>query len=204
MVSLNPAGYALCQEYARKRGSNTKNGTTWNDGILNLRDPKHPRATEFCGLAGEFAFSKITGIPLDLNYYAGGDEQDFIIFDQTHTNAKCASTIFSFRKAQLKATNEWGNLLPLEQDLYVFGGIFEDRGETATVWFTGAATKKMVLRYPMVPSRLGTRWDNYEIPFEELIPMKQFLEVYQAGEAAFREMLAGYDSKECGTEGPKP
>jgi hypothetical protein len=115
-------------------------GTQYGEGLLN--SDKDPYRTEFVGVCGEIAFSKIFGVPMDENYKPKGNDYDFlkmlgnkVLKIDVKTNSK------RYRNVFIRATNNYGKIQDLKSDIYVFAHLENETKESVDVVILGFVTK---------------------------------------------------------------
>ena len=168
--------YKKCQQASCGKNfwGNSKGGA-YGKGLGRTKNDKYKPART--GFLGQMAYCKVFGDPIDFSYKKGGDKYDSIIGREYKVDIKCAME--NRGKGLIYHTNEWGNRIPLNKDIYVFGYIhLEDRlNNKAEVVLTGYTLKKDIENNALVCQGVrGRGHKNYEIYFENLRPIKQLLD----------------------------
>ena len=168
IVVISPEDYIACDESSRNMWANKKSGM-YGKGLNNTDDD--PFRVERVGRLGEMGLARLLGTYPDLAYKEGGDSGDIIF------NGLSIDTQVAFRNygcGLIYAINEWGNVITVKSDIYVFGYLkSEDRdANSAEIAYVGWAPRKLIMEQPILPARKG-RHKNYEIEYSELLPLSE-------------------------------
>lgn len=127
------------------------------------------------GRLGELAVAQLLGVSANLNYINGGDSEDFI-YHGKRVDVKTATR--NYGKGLIYHKNEWGKIIPLEKDLYIFSFIKEEDRSTkyCKIAIVGYLPRYKVKRCPIERSRVaGARHLNYEVRFCDTYPIERLL-----------------------------
>lgn len=180
-VKISPEEWELCDEFSKQMWSQTKTNTAYGRGILNTN--KDPAKVERTGLLGEMAFAKISKLPMDLEYKAGGFPYDFC-FDlngeSITIDIKTASKLHSYKQMLIYAKTGRGKEIPLSAEYYVAAYLANENivEKRATVILIGSIHKSKVEKHPIVPAKVGHHW-NREINYSELDELDTLLQLIQ-------------------------
>ena len=171
-VKLTPEEWDICDKSSGEMWANKKSGSGYARGLLNTEDDKH--RSERIGRIGEVAFSKISGLPVDLTYIHQGDDHDFespIGGIDIKTSAKCPSY-----KQMLIMGEMHGREMKLSP-VYVAAFLaHEDKAnKKATVVIVGWATQAEVISGGLKKGRKGSYYKNYEVHYRDLRPIAELL-----------------------------
>ena len=174
-VKIESKEYQLCEETSRgeKYWANSKKGT-YGRGIGRTDDdPYKPVRT---GLLGEFAFSKVFGTKVDLEYKKGGDHHDTLLGGLT---IDLKTAMKNYGAGLIYQQNQWKKIIPLKSDLYVFAFIHHENREDgwANVRIVGYLTQEEVKKCPIKPARKGFHF-NYEVEYDKVRPIGELYDNY--------------------------
>jgi len=163
-----------------KMQASKKTGSSYNNGLGNtVDDEKHVERT---GRIGEMALSSITGCPVDLTYRECGDNMDFETDGVTY-DIKTASGLKPYRLGLIMVRNPEGFEMPLKCDIYIVAYVAKEDREamTADVVIVGYQTKEWLLaNCKEVPGMLNSLHMNFELPYSELLPARDLLEMMRS------------------------
>ncbi len=163
--------YDLCVGSASDMSCNNNKGA-FGKGLNNTA--RDPRGVERTGRLGEMAFCRYLGVEPDLSYIEGGDKQD-VIWNNLTMDIKIA---FSGRNGCcfVKMMDEWGNLISIHNDVYIFGYKEMDNfsGRSAVINVVGYLTNAEVKQQPVRIGRKGRGHYNYECYFAITHPIEEF------------------------------
>lgn len=170
-VIVSGEDYRICDECelwcSKKKGN-------WGSGLINSDEDKHK--AERTGLLGEMAFSKLSGLPINIEYQEGGSNNDFCL-----TTAKSKIDIkTAYRRPKYNAglircgTN--GKTIKLKSDIYIFGYVEKDlrQEKIAQIILVGGEYRENILKKKPQKARLGHHI-NYEVEYDQLIPIETLL-----------------------------
>lgn len=174
-VKLTPEEWDICDQSSANMWTNKKGGS-YGKGLINTIEDPH--FAERVGRIGEVAFSKISGLNVDLSYREKGDDQDFITKDGISIDVKTSSKCPAYK--QMLITGEMrGKALELKSDYYVAAYLaHEDRiNKKATVVIVGWCTREQGMAGGLKIGRKGTYYKNYEVHYRDLKPISELLEM---------------------------
>ena len=167
-VDLCEADIVLARNLSSEMWVNTKKGE-WGSGLINTKDD--PYRAERIGRMGEIAFSKLTGLPVNISYIKGGDKCDFTLEDGRTVNIKTAAKLYEYRAGLIRATTSNLNRVVLHNDLYIFSYV-----DDVAVIIVGYQTRGNIELRQMSEAKKGSHL-NYEIPYSELCSIDDLIEV---------------------------
>lgn len=158
-VNIDAHEYELCENTSNKWWANSKTGTYGRGLCRTSDDPCKPVRT---GLLGQMAYGKLFHAPVDLAYRRGGDAYDTLIGDNLKVDIKCATR--NYGKGLIYQRNEWGDVIPVDKDIYVFSYVQSDDriNRAAVVIMVGFMLNTDVKQCPVKPGKYGRHF-NYEV-----------------------------------------
>lgn len=174
-VKIQENEWEWCDRVSGNLWANSKKNH-YGRGIINSEEDKFK--AERCGLLGEMAFSKISGLAVDGSYQKGGKPFDFESpIGGEKIDIKTASKLNAWKAGLIYCETSSGNEITLNADIYVFSYIAdEDRlNKKATIIIIGWCQKELVINKPKVKARVGFHL-NKEIPYKELTPINTLIE----------------------------
>lgn len=174
VVDIFGKEYELCEDVAKIYWSHGKSSAF---GVGMISTPEDPYRTERVGVLGEAAFSKISGLPMDVSRINYGDEQDYVINKKHKVDVKCASRNNGVNL--VRCVTSGGFEKPMDKDIYIMSYMKrENRQEKkATISIVGFHTNKTLKQCPVEPGLRPSRHMNYESYFEDTKPIVPFLEM---------------------------
>lgn len=215
LVSLNEKELKNCDEIAQLKGKKDEWGkfetgktSEYGTGDVNVNKEGDDYKAERIGSIGEFAFSKITGFPINKEYYSNGDDGwDFEIGNDKIDIKTHQRFIYNFKSLGLygpffikatkekKHSNENYRFSELRADYYFHCCIdwknheYLNSATQVMVKFYGAIHRNDILKMNKI-DRLANRkpknyfedgtpkWKNYYYKEEDMISASNFLSKY--------------------------
>lgn len=177
IVTIATEEYEACSESSRNRWSSSKRGV-YGRGIINTHSD--PFKVERIGMLGEAAFAKIFDKSVNVSYIKNGDEQDFVLLGHK-VDIKVASGRKEYECGLVYAQGDYGKLIPVDKDLYVFGYLGYDDivGKIAEVILIGYCTGEYLESLPIVPARYrSSKHKNREVYYKDLQDIVKLREIY--------------------------
>jgi hypothetical protein len=168
-VILTEDEYKICERFSSTSWATEKTGTVYDEGMANTKEDPH--RVERTGALGEMAFAKVFRVPMNIGYIQGGDNKDFILFENLKINLKTAiKKDISFNKGLVVAVNSKGKPVPLPCELYAFALLFDDpTNKRAIASLIGYDYRRNIKnRQPVKAVCRKSNHLNYETPYEEL------------------------------------
>ncbi len=173
VVDLSDEEYAICDVSAHSRWSNKKTGR-YGKGLANGN--ADPHRVERFGLLGEMAYAKVFGESVDVGYTYGGDKYDFLL---GRFKVDIKNSMANRRVGLIYYRNDWGKVVPLSKDIYVFAYTCENRqSRTARVFLIGYCGLTDVESKGNIAKGIarGSKHFNYEVAYSCLYPIGDLLE----------------------------
>lgn len=174
-VKLTPQEWAICNEASANMWSNSKSGSKYNKGLINTEEDPH--FAERVGRIGEMAFSKISGLPVDLEYKVKGDDYDFIT-DYGTIDVKTSCKLPSYKQILVTGATASGKLFDIKSQIFVAAYLaHEDRiAQKATVVIVGWCDKEQLMKGGLQKGRAGKHF-NYTVHYRDLQSIAKLLEL---------------------------
>jgi hypothetical protein len=171
-ITIIEEEYDICEKCelwcSNKKGN-------WGSGLINSKDDKHK--AERTGLLGEMAFSKISSLPVNIEYCEGGKDNDFCITSgKSKIDVKTAAQKPKYNAGLVRCASESKKEISLRSDLYVFGYIEKElkQEKIAVVVLVGGEYSENIIKMPVRKAKMGYHY-NYEIKYNQLIPIENLL-----------------------------
>tara|TARA_Y100000310_G_C20688111_1_gene820412 strand:+ start:2575 stop:3246 length:672 start_codon:yes stop_codon:yes gene_type:complete len=200
IITLNAKQIAYCNKIAEVRKKMGIWEGEYGNGILNsLEDPW---TTERLGMFGEYSWYLLTGLPIDERKLMKGDKWDFLLdgnkFD-IKTKKEDTDDVYEGCKFYIRAVNNYGKVLTLTSDYYLFATLLSHNGndvkkdgygnfyrshEKATevvVCLNGFISREKILRINRIGPALSKKCShkNYYIKEDETTKVIKLLNKYR-------------------------
>lgn len=179
-VKITPEEWKVCHETSSNMWANKKKGSKYNKGLINTEEDPH--FAERVGKLGEVAFSKISGLPVDIAYKEKGDDYDFVCPIGT-IDVKTSCKLPAYKQMLITGESAGGAKFDIKSDIFVAGFLShedkilnENPWGKATVIIVGWCTKEEAMKGGLQKGKAG-RHKNYEVHYRDLRPIAELLEM---------------------------
>jgi hypothetical protein len=174
-VSVKDDFYDLCVAASLKdQWLHKKKPGHYNNGLGNTYDD--PRKVERMGFLGEMGWALVTKLKVNFDYIDGGDKYDFL---PKNLGLDVKTALSNYGAGLIRIITEDGIKLELTSDIYLFAFLEEENIEArcATISYVGWLESDTIKCRKIVPARKkDARHKNYDIPYEQLRPIRDLYE----------------------------
>lgn len=152
--------------------SNSKTGK-YGSGLCTTNKDKYKPART--GRLGELAVARLLNVEADFSYIELGDSEDMLYYGKK-VDVKTATR--NYGKGLIYCQNQWGKIIPLNKDLYIFSFVREEDRDNkyCKIVIVGYLPRYKVKKCPIERSRVaGAKHLNYEIRFCDTYPIERLL-----------------------------